>query len=377
MGRQGGVSSRTAGKTIRFSAVDMVGPRYKHRGSQQEKGPGSGRLRPTVHPAYARLLVVELRKRGLGDQDIFVGTRLGWEQLLEDDRFISFEQFARLARRGRELTGEGWLGLDVGRSMQVSSHGPVAYAMIASRDVGQALDLAARYASLRMEVAELRIERKAERVELHLEDRVGWGDLAEYVSSTILGSVTLLLETVSGGNLPDARMFLAHTRPAWENEYASRLRGISLTFDAGRYVLDLPASFLATPCITADPAAYEQALRLCERAAAQRSAGDDFVQRVLDSLLECEGEYPSLSETASALHVSDRTLIRKLKAQGTSYQNLLDDVRQELTVWYLKHTDLSIESIAVRVGYRDPSNFSRTCKRWFGTTPSAIRDGAL
>lgn len=348
---------------------------FKKRGVEGESGPGSVRLRPSVHPAYARLLVVELRKRGLPDSEIFLGTRLGWEQLLEDDRFISFEQFSRLARRGLDLSGEGWLGLDVGRSMQVSSHGPVAYAMIASRNVEQALELLDRYASLRIEVAKFRLVRSGERVRLYLEDAVGWGDLDEYVSSTILGAITLLLETVSGGLLPNASLSLAHPQPTWMEEYASRLRGLSLAFDAPGYVLDLPSDFLSTPCVTADRAAYEQAVRLCERAAAQRQSDGDLAQRVLDVLLDRQGEYPNLTEMAEALHMSNRTLIRKLKTQGTSYQMLLDDVRQELTVWYLRHTDMPVETIAERLGYSDTSNFSRTCRRWFGLTPRAIRSG--
>jgi AraC-like DNA-binding protein len=92
-------------------------------------------------------------------------------------------------------------------------------------------------------------------------------------------------------------------------------------------------------------------------------------------LLDCQGGHPNLTEMAEALHMSNRTMIRKLKTQGTSYQTLLDDVRQELAVWYLKHTEMPAEAVAERLGYSDTSNFSRTCKRWFGLTPRAIRSG--
>ena len=110
-----------------------------------EKAPEASQLRPSLHPTYARLLAAELKRRGFSDDDIFEGTRLSWTQLLEEERLVNFEQFRRLARRGMELTGEGWLGLDVGRSTQISSHGPLGYAMVASPDVGHALDVAARY----------------------------------------------------------------------------------------------------------------------------------------------------------------------------------------------------------------------------------------
>ncbi len=99
----------------------------------------------------------------------------------------------------------------------------------------------------------------------------------------------------------------------------------------------------------------------------------DGAQKELDHLLDREGEYPSLRKMARTLHMSERTLNRKLKAQGTSHQMLLDDVRQELAVWYLRQTDMSVEAIAERLGYRDTSNFSRACKRWCGVTSRAIR----
>ncbi|MEM8606967.1 MAG: AraC family transcriptional regulator ligand-binding domain-containing protein [Myxococcota bacterium] len=338
-------------------------------------GPDAAHLRPTLHPTYVRLLAAELKRRGFSDEQIFGGTRLSWPQLIEADRFLSFEQFRRLAERGMELTGEGWLGLDVGRSTQISAHGPVGYAMVASRNIGQALEVVGRYAPLRVEVAHLSVETPPERLVLRVEDVVGWGDVAEYAALNIIGSVTLLLETLSGTPLPDARILLTHPRPAWASEYETRVRGVTFCFDEEVCAIDMPISFGATPCITADEAAFQHAVRLCERAEAQRQGDGDLAQRVLDRLLDRQGDYPSLTEMAKGLYMSNRTLIRKLKAQGTSYQTLLDDVRQELAVWYLRQTDLTVEAIAERLGYRDTSNFSRTCKRWFGMTPRSIRQG--
>ena len=75
--------------------------------------------------------------------------------------------------------------------------------------------------------------------------------------------------------------------------------------------------------------------------------------------------------------MSRRTLIRKLKTEGTSYQDLLDGVRQELAAWYLLETTVAVEQIAERLGCQDPSNFSRTFRRWFGVTPHSMRSGGI
>ena len=92
-------------------------------------------------------------------------------------------------------------------------------------------------------------------------------------------------------------------------------------------------------------------------------------------LLNSPDGYPSLDDVASRLAMSRRTLIRKLKTEGTSYQELLDGVRQELAAWYLLETTIAVEQIAERLGYQDTSNFSRTFRRWFGMTPHAMRSG--
>ena len=345
----------------------------KHEPRDESEAPDAARLRLSLHPTYARLLAAELKRRGFSDDEIFGGSRLSWTKLLEEDQFVSFEQFRGLALRGMELTDEGWLGLDVGRSTQISSHGPLGFAMVASSNVMESLELAERYSPLRLRIAAFEIERGGGRVRLRIDDTLGWGDIDEYVALHIVGAICLLLETVTGMPLPDTRVSFVHAEPAWAGEYASRLGGVALEFRANSRVIDLPESFTATACLTADAVALRQAVRLCERVEARHEDDGDAAQRVLDRLLDRQGDYPTLSQMAKDLYMSNRTLIRKLKAQGTSYQMLLDDVRQELTVWYLRQTDLSVEAIAERLGYRDTSNFSRTCRRWFGLTPREIR----
>jgi AraC-like DNA-binding protein len=353
----------------------MGGRKGYQRGAEDGQVLDAAHLRPSIHPTYARLLAAELKRRGFPDADIFEGTSLVWAQLLEEDRFLSFEQFRRLVLRAIELSGEGWVGLDVGRSTQISSHGPLGYAMVASPNVAQALDVVERYSSLRLQVARFSIERGGGRMQLQIADTVSWGNVSEYMACHIVAALCLLLETVSGMSLPDTRMTFSHPQPPWADEYRARLRGVNLDFGAPAIVIDMPESFGSTPCITADPASFRQAVRLCERAEEQFESQGEVAQRVLDRLLDHHGEYPSLDEMAKGLHMSSRTLIRKLKAQETSYQGLLDDVRQELALWYLQQTDVPVEVIAERLGYRDTSNFSRTCKRWFGLTPRSIRQG--
>ena len=122
--------------------------------------------------------------------------------------------------------------------------------------------------------------------------------------------------------------------------------------------------------------AWRTAVRECEHALHQMESGGAMSQRIRNFLLESEGAYPTLEELAGEFAMSRRTLIRKLKAENTSYQELLDEVRQELAAWYLLNTDTPVERVAEKLGYRDTSNFSRTFRRWFGETPRQMRASA-
>jgi AraC-like DNA-binding protein len=76
---------------------------------------------------------------------------------------------------------------------------------------------------------------------------------------------------------------------------------------------------------------------------------------------------------SGTLNMSRRTLSRKLKQDGVTYQELLDDARKEAAEWCLLRTRMPIEAIAERLGYVDASNFSRTFRRWFRKPPGKFR----
>jgi AraC-like DNA-binding protein len=84
---------------------------------------------------------------------------------------------------------------------------------------------------------------------------------------------------------------------------------------------------------------------------------------------------PKRAAVAEALHLSQRTLQRRLQDEGTSFQHLLDDTRRELAEQYLTQPHFALLEIAYLLGFADPSNFFRAFRRWFGVTPGEYRAG--
>lgn len=333
------------------------------------------RLRPSIHPTYARLLCAWLRQEGFDTATIFKGTRLQWEQLLGDNRFLSLEQISRLIRRAIKLSGKPWAGLEVGDMTMASAHGPVGYAAVAARDVRQVLETTSRFAPLRLQIMEYYTEETDSECILHAREFFDFGDAREYILTTNLATFLRLIQTITAEPIHGLSVYLPVPEPEWADVYREKL-GCPVHFGAEAYQVRMPRDVLDIPCLTADPVAYRMALRECEHQLRQLESGGAMSQRIRNRLLNAEGHYPTLDELAEEFAMSRRTLIRKLKAEETGYQELLDDVRKELAAWYLLNTGMPVDQIAERLGYQDTSNFSRTFRRWFGQTPRAMRAAA-
>ena len=100
---------------------------------------------------------------------------------------------------------------------------------------------------------------------------------------------------------------------------------------------------------------------------------EGLLTRVRRLLLARPGDFPTLPSAARALHTSGRSLRRHLADLGTSYQEVLDEVRKRLALQYLGTTQLPLYEIAFLLGFSDPSNFRRAFKTWTGKTPGDYR----
>lgn len=334
----------------------------------------AARLRPAIHPTYPRLLCAHLQSRGFDNATIFEGTRLHWEQLLGEHRYLSLEQMSRLIRRSIELTGEPWLGVDIGGVTSVSAHGPLGFAVVSAADLGAVLRVLSRFVGVRFQPVTVHLREEPERVVLTMEEEEDLEEVREYVNGAVLATFFHLIDTVTSRRLRDLVVAMPIPEPEWAEIYTEKL-GCPVRFGTSALTIEVPSELLGTPCLTADPGLHRTALRDCEHQLRQLQSGGPLSQRIGVQLLECEGHYPSLDEMAARHAMSRRTLIRKLKEEGSSYQELLDEVRRELAAWYLLETTHPVERIAEKLGYQDPSNFSRTFQRWFGTTPLRMRKG--
>lgn len=328
-------------------------------------------LAPALHPVYARLLCAELQRRGYSPEVILEGLPLNWQQLHESNQFMSFDQMRQLIERALKLSKCPWLGLEVGLRTTATAHGTLGAAMIASKNLPSAMLLLQRYAGLRQNLANLKFETEPDFAAV-LEEWVDLGPVREYLHCQLLGGLVQLLSAMTGQELPPMlRIEWPFEKPDWAREYQRIAQHNSFGHAELRVVLH--SALVSSPSLAADDEALQRLLRECDLQLQRLQQGGSLSQRVRMQLQQTEGHMPTLHTMAARENLTERTFMRHLQTEGTSYQQLLDEVRQERACWLLANTQSTVEEIAYALGYEDASNFSRTFKRWCGQTPKAYR----
>jgi AraC-like DNA-binding protein len=288
------------------------------------------------------------------------------------DGEITLGQQLQQVRNLNRLEPGGW-GLRLGRRFEVATHGPVGYAAVSAPTLADSLSVIARFGHVRAPYFRLRVERVDDRVALRIEEHVRLSDEERIpMVETLMLSLQRLVEAVVGTLLQRASFDFAWAAPPYAAEYRSHHPG-PVRFDAPWTQLTIPADWLALTCPLADPLMYETSVRKLE-ALARRLEGDDHVVARVEALIEASGESaPSLAQVAKRIHLSARTIIRRLRRAGTTYHQLLDAHRRAHAETLLKNPAFGVAEVSNRLGYGDPANFGRACRRWFGMAPGHYR----
>jgi AraC-like DNA-binding protein len=327
-----------------------------------------------------RLTLPSVYVRHLGEQLAAAGVDVrGWlgrHSLREEDLDaialdLSFPGFAALVVDALSSSREPALGLLVGERLVASTHGVVGFAATNSSTLRAALDVFVRFTETRTSLLAISSDERAGRARVRFRVARPMGDVERPVLEAVMLSIKNVIDAISLGSCRVREVVFSFPAPA----YASLARQL---FDAPiRYAqswagLVVPADALDVPLRRADPDAYREAALVCQRELEKLGGASSTASSVRRLLLEKQSGFPSLEAAARLLHVTPRTLHRRLVAEGTAYRDLLEDVRRTLAAEHLKSGRFTVEQIAYLLGYTDLSNFRRAFKRWEGVPPSVF-----
>jgi len=267
------------------------------------------------------------------------------------------------------------LGLQLAMAQDVSILGPLAVALQHSPSVGEALALSSRYLFLHSNGIAFTIV---------LEDPPGPG-LAQLRFEIALSESMPARQAFDLGLAVSHRMFgmlvgdayrlkavhLPHTPVAPRSTYRSFFAA-PVRFDQPHAALVVPRALFEAPL----PASNET-LRLLATSfldAHYAVPGASVGPRVRLALTRSLGAVPcGIEPIAAALAMHPRTLQRHLASEGTSFDELRDEVTRQAALRYIGSTDMPLGQVAALLGLSEQSALSRSCRRWFGESPSAMR----
>lgn len=317
-----------------------------------------------IDPAYAHAFADMLRERG---QDTSALGRIPNRTLTEDE-------FLAVCTRAVTATGDKSLGLKFGATLQLGGHGVLGHALMSCRTLRQAAELLVRHNPLRSQNGRVRLAFEGDKTILSFTPAFEVPGAPHFLCDVFFAAATNGIRQLLGRELARADIEFTYFPDVPLDEYQRYLR-VPVRFGQSANRLIGPRNIMDAPLHAADVAIAPAYLRQCELLLRQMEAAGGFESSVRRILLSSRGRFPTAPDIARALNLSERTMRRRLSAENTSYQAIVNDVRNHLARQYLSDTDLSVADIGTLIGFEDLSNFRHAFQKWNGMSPSQFRRG--
>jgi len=284
---------------------------------------------------------------------------------------VNTEEFFALYRGIANASDDPAFGLKLGTEERVERYDPIKIAALSARSFRDAVERLARYKQLTCP-EEIRLVKRGYEWTIQF----GWL-LAHEREPPLLVDVCFAWIVGIGRRgterpLNPVRVELARA-PAHREMYEAHFR-CPVRFKASQNALVFGKADIELPFVTYNAELLAIVAPQLEAELAQQLAQKSFGEQakgILKHLLA--GQRPGIQDLATELHVSTRTLQRRLTEQGLSFQRLLEEARRELARHYLLHSSVELHETAYLLGYEDANSFFRAFHHWEGTSPGQWR----
>jgi AraC-like DNA-binding protein len=328
--------------------------------------------KPFVPVVYGVLILEVAQAHGVDRAALLAAAGVPPRLLDDPNGRLSRLQAGGLLLQAMQLSGEPALGYEIGLHSSLTSHGLMGYGLISSSTLRQAIELAATFLQLRLPMFGMKLFTDGPQAVIEITEAVPLSAVTRRcLFDLFLVGMARVAPALTGYRMPDIELWFDCPEPAYYARYKARLPPVR--FGMGANQLRFRATYLDLRPDTANPVTAKMVEEQCRRELEQLGFAGDVVGQVRAALRSTQGRYPDLERVATLLHVSSRTLKRKLKEHGASFHHLLEEARRADGIRLLRTTSLTIEQIAEQLGYSDPSNFCRAFRKWTSSTPQVFR----
>ncbi len=333
---------------------------------------------PTVAGIAARLAINALRAHNVAIAPMLRHAGLAEHDFDSRQHRISAASQAKVLEYAAEATDDSAFGLHLAEEANPREAGLLFYVASAASNIGEALALFARYSRIANEAARIKLVRAPEGVVAEF-SFVGLSrHRAKQVTEFGVAVTITALREIAGRNIRPTQLSFIHARNSDLSAF-ERFFGCPVEFGASGDQLAFSDKTLALPLVTEDRHLLETLRPICDAAAKERNTAIGSLRAAVENeaqklLPHGKAKRPIV---AKSLGHSERTLTRKLSDEGTTYEQVLDRLRQSLALQYIKEQGVSLSQIAWLLGYEGSASFNHAFRRWTGHSPSTARSEKL
>lgn len=328
--------------------------------------------------SVASLVVSALESYGLDYRPVLVEAGLDADKVYDPSERIPTLKFQRLWELAVQYTGDPCFGLTYAAYIQPSSLHGLGLSWIASHSLKDGLLRLIRFQKIL--ATDMVLALRETPAGYCIYDTVGRkADPFQFPASAFdaqLATVFKICQIMLGPTATPIRVSFDHSEPACAERF-ERFFGIPASFNASETAIEFDRNLCEAPAASANP----ELTRINDQVVIDylnQFEQDDIVTRTRKYIIDLlPSGVPRQSLIASELNLSLRSLQRKLAQSGTSFSEVLNQVRNEMACHYLRSPRHQVITIAYLLGFSDPSNFSRAFKRWNGESPYHYRQRHL
>lgn len=333
-----------------------------------------------IHQVTKLAVVVDaLVEQGYSMQDALRGTDVSPQDLHSAKTYICLNQLLACYDNALQLSQDPELPYRIGSSIHLSAYGMYGYAILCSVDFRKTMNFAVKYHSLAMPLCAISFaEEKGQGVWTLEPTRHAKIDqrLCRFIVELQIGIHLSLHRDVMGASFEPSEIALTYGQ-AKDFRLTSELTGCPLRFEQPANKICFNSKWLDAKPQLGTRTTYAAVEAVCDGLLAELEARTGAAGKVRAILVQDIANRPSFEATAKLLGTTTRTLRRQLEQQGTSFRDLVDELRIQIAMKYLAATSMSNEDIAFALGFSDAANFRHAFRRWTHSTPSAVRRQAF
>ncbi|MES2517574.1 MAG: AraC family transcriptional regulator [Bacteroidota bacterium] len=297
------------------------------------------------------------------------------QDLQNPDNRLPIALAQELWKEAIKMTGDEFLPLHIGEMISSISVGILAYVMMHSPTLGKALGKLCQYQDIVCDASKTSLIINGDLVYLTISEPSADIFAPHYAYESTFSIYYSAINEMLGQTIKLNAVHFDY--PAYTNdlaEYRRIFKRADIIFDSHFSGLVFERKYLDLPILNANPSLFSLFEIHANSILNSLKPTESLKERIKKEILqELKGEEPTLSNIAKNLGIGIRSIQLKLKDEGVTFQQLLDEIRKNLATKHLREAQLSTTDIAYLLGYSEPSVFFRSFKKWTGQTPTVYR----